>query len=235
MQTIAPINTKAVSKSRFIVKESYALSLAEHRLILSCIAKIDRTKDVPDEITITAEEFQRDWPELKTNVYSQMQVAVSALWERTIKIAEPKYKKRVWLRWVQRATYDDGNATITLRFSDDIKPFLGNLHENFMQLRMNEIRGFKSSYTIRLFELLMQFKKKGFYIISVEDFKIAFGVDEIKSYSNFAQLNQKILKIAIKEINAKSSWEVGLDLKKRGRTVTHLQFFFGQKKQRELF
>jgi len=235
MQNIALINTKAVTKSRFIVKESYALSLAEHRLLLSCISKIDRRADVPDEITITAEEFKRDWPEVKTNVYGQMQVAVKTLWERTIKLSEPDKKKRVWLRWVQRAEYDDGKGVITLRFSEEIKPLLGNLKDNFVQLRMNEVKGFKSAYTIRLFELLMQFKKSGYYTISVDDFKVAFGVDEIKSYKRFSLVKLKILDVAVKEINAKSGWEVGMDLVKKGRTVTHLQFFFGLKKQTDMF
>jgi len=235
MPHIAPINTKAITKSRFIVKESYALSLAEHRLILSCISKIDRTGDVPDEISITAEEFKRDWPEVGTNTYGQMQTAVNHLWMRTIKLKEPDKKKRIWLRWVQRAEYDDGKGIITLRFSDEIKPMLGNLKDNFVQLRMNEVKGFKSAYTIRLFELLMQFKQAGYYTISVEEFKVAFGIDEIKSYGRFSNIKQKILDVALAEINGKSGWEVGMDLVKKGRTVTHLQFFFGLKKQLEIF
>ena len=105
MQTIAPINTKAVTKSRFIVRESYALSLAEHRLILSCISKIDRTKGVPDEIVITVEEFKRDWPEMTSNIYREMKSATENLWQSIISCDESQYYSATQPNAVSRHVY----------------------------------------------------------------------------------------------------------------------------------
>ena len=209
-------STKAVTKSRFVVKESYALSLAEHRLILSCIAQIDRTKPVPDTIVVTAKEFARDFPDQKGNEYSQLKTATENLFKRIIKLSEPDKKRRTWIRWIQDVTFADGDGQVELSFSKEIKPLLGNLRDNFVQFKMNEISNFKSAYSIRLFELLMQFKQTGFHVISIDDLKIAMAVDTVKSYKEYSGFKQKVLRIAIDEINEKSGWKVSVTESKKG-------------------
>lgn len=235
MEDIRFPNIRAVTKSRYIVKESYSLGLAEHRLMLSCISQIDRRMPVPDVFRITAKDYAHDWPESRSNVYRELESAANTLYERDIKLNEPDKNGRQRLRWVQSVSFFDKEGIVELRFSDAIRPFLGELKDNYVQFRMNEISGFKSKYSIRLFELLMQFKKNGFYIISTEDFIKALSLEGHKSYQRYSQLKQKILTVAIDEINKKSGWQVDLVEVKKGRTVTSLRFHFIRKNQMDLF
>ena len=174
---------------------------------------------------LTASEYENDWPEVNRNVYRDLSTAVNSLYERDIKLSEPM-KMRMRLRWVQSVKFMDGDGYVELRFSDELKPMLGELKKNFVQFRMNEIRSFKSAHSIRLFELLMQFKSTGWYEISPDELRKAFNLEDTKSYQLYSQLKRRVIDPAVKEITAKSIWLIDYEEIKKGRKITKLRFHF---------
>jgi len=65
--------------------------------------------------------------------------------------------------------------------------------------------------------------------IKLEDFKSLLQLEN--KYQLFRDLNKRVIKPAIKEINQSSNLEVFYSTKKQGRKVVGLQFDFQEKKQ----
>ena len=89
---------------------------------------------------------------------------------------------------------------------------------------------FKRFYTIRLFELLMQFEKTKERYIKLESLRDAFQVEKNK-YPFFADFRKWVLVPSIKEINEKTEWLVYWEQKKTGKKVTSISFYFSRKEK----
>ncbi len=179
-----------VTQSNHLIEASYRLKLDEKRLILAAVSKIDSRNQVPDEITVTAEEYGSMFDLDKTNAYRQLDQATMHLYERDIKLIEPDKQKRTHLRWVQAVEYHDGEGCVTLEFTDRVKPYLGNIKSHFTSYKLIEVKSFSSGHAIRLYELLMQFRKTGIREVEVPWLKAYFGVENrYPRFGNFRQFS----------------------------------------------
>jgi plasmid replication initiation protein len=85
-----------------------------------------------------------------------------------------------------------------------------------------------STYGIRLYELLMQWKSTGKREIEIEWLKKQFELDG--SYSAMCDLKKRVIDPAVKDINEHSNYQIKWEQRKTGRKVTHLTFIFSEKK-----
>ncbi|CDH24570.1 replication initiation protein [Xenorhabdus bovienii] len=217
-------------KSNALIEASYKLTLQEQRLLLMCIGKLNPQDKAPEKtFHLTANEFYLAFPNMGTgNAERHLQNAVDRLAERWIQI-HWKHKKED-IRWIQqKAKYFDKEGKIELTFSDSIIPYLTQLKGQFTSIAVKNISSLKRTYSIRIYELLMQFKTTGDRLISISDFRSMTGLDD--KYSKFAELNKFVIKPAVKELNEKSNLVVLVDTVKKGRTVVAFHFRFKEDKQ----
>ncbi|MBE8588832.1 replication initiation protein, partial [Xenorhabdus griffiniae] len=99
-------------------------------------------------------------------------------------------------------------------------PHLTQLKGQFATIIVKNVSALKSAYSIRIYELLMQFKKTGDRIINLKDFRSMLGIED--KYLQFKDLNKLLLKPSIKELNQKSNLLVSVDTVKDGRNVVAL-------------
>ncbi len=222
-----------VTQSNHLAEASYRLRLDEKRLILAAISKIDSRNQVPNEISITAKEFGDLFDIDATNAYRQLENATDQLYERDIRITEPEKQRRRRMRWVQTVTYEDGQGMVRLEFTERVKPYLGQLKSHFTSYKLIEVKHFSSGHSIRLYELLMQFKKTGVREVEVSWMRDYFGVDD--KYKLFADFRKRVIQPAVKEVNTKSNIEVEWTPIKRGRIIHKIRFNFFEKQQKDLF
>ena len=109
-------------------------------------------------------------------------------------------------------------------FSNQVAPYLINLRDNFTRYQLSKIAHLKSNYSIRLFELLRQFEFKQERVISLEELRIMLQIED--KYKDFRDLNKRILKPAIDELNQKTHYAITIQTLKTLRRVTHIQFYF---------
>lgn len=136
--------------------------------------------------------------------------------------------KEPWemFHWVSTAQYD-GAGTLTLRLSDEIKPYVLELEKWFTQYQLKNILEFNSYYAIRLYELIKC--KDG--ETKNSQLELEFTIDELrtffdceKKYKLFADFKRKVIEIAVREINAKSDLLVNPTYKKTGKAITSVVF-----------
>ncbi|WP_350449326.1 replication initiation protein [Pseudomonas lundensis] len=89
-----------------------------------------------------------------------------------------------------------------------------------------------STHSIRLFELLQQFKSTGFYTVSVEGFRELLELGP--SYERYSNLKLKVLNPAIAELREKSGLLIELTTEKKGRAISRLIFKFRDDDQMRL-
>ena len=79
--------------------------------------------------------------------------------------------------------------------------------------------------------MMMQFRETGFCKISIDDLRYTLDLNE--KYHLFADLKRRVIDTAIDEINEKSPCSVQYELIKKGRTYTHLELRFKEKKRQK--
>jgi len=221
-------------KSNALIEASYKLSLQEQRFLLVCISRLKSGEDAPppDEqktLTITAAEFHEAFPDMgRQNAEAKLREAIDRLWDRSVIIRDEVVREE--FRWVQyRAQYFKGEARVQITFSDAIMPYLTQLKGQFTRVVVKNVSSLSSTYSIRIYELLQQFRSTGERTISLNDFRSMLAIED--KYQQFKDLNKMIIKPAIAELNKKSDLAVTAETVKKGRNVVALRFRFKEDKQ----
>ncbi len=210
------------------------LTLAEQRVLLACIAQIDSkavlTESYRFEVTASGVADLAGLDSL-SNAYRDLKKAAEKLYERSVIIDDPdpdnpQIQQRK-TRWISSIDYVPGEGKLVLSFSFGIIPYLSQLSKEFTQYKLKHVARFESVYSIRLYELLVQWSSAGEREIEVEWLKNQFQVDD--KYNRLGDLKKRVIDPAVAEINEHSNLWVTYGQRKIGRTVTHFQFQFGLK------
>ena len=216
-----------VVKDNKIIEASYTLSLSEQRVLLACISQIDSKSSLqPDnKFHVMASEIVDLMGLDSSNAYRDMKMAVERLYNRTIKIDGEDGE----MRWIYRKEYVKNEGKITLYFSPEIIPYLSQLSDKFTAYKLKYVTQFKSSYSIRLYEILVQWASAGEREVKVDWLRKIFQVED--KYKAIKDFKKYIVEPSLADINEHSNIWVEYGQRKSGRTVTHFQFKFGLKNQ----
>ena len=130
---------------------------------------------------------------------------------------------------------------VSLRFHDHLKPYLLDLKRsgNFTQYRLEIIIQFRSSYTIRIYQILREYYSKRMYEFefSLDYFRNMVLGEKSKKYPVFREFRKYVLNVAQKELSKinedistkavpvyKSDLNFKLVTRRTGRKISHLKF-----------
>ena len=122
---------------------------------------------------------------------------------------------------------DDDNVVVRLVFNERIVPFLSELRKNFTQFSIEDVAGFSSSYSMRIYQTMMQFKSTGYRKIKLADLRYMLALGN--KYKATKDLKVRVIQTAIDEINDKSPYTVKYEMIKTGRKFTHIELKFKKK------
>lgn len=210
-----------VVQSNDLVQATYTMTTTEKELLLTCISRIDSRPNAPTvnkqtKFTVTLQEvtdiFYRE--SNKKNVYRDMQIACSNLFEREVTIALAE-GGTLRTRFISGVRINPADENITVTFAEDILPYLTQLQANFTKYKLLEISELSSIHAIRLYELIIcwigQFKySKSF---SIDEFKQIMSLEG--KYKQFSELRKSVIEIAIKQINENTNYKVSVEYQKK--------------------
>jgi hypothetical protein len=88
---------------------------------------------------------------------------------------------------------------------DDLIPTnLIDVSTSFSVPKIENYTRLSSLYAIRLYQVVRQYMEVGSGVITLDDLRIALGVEKLKSYYKYSTLKRKILEPSKKEINDKT-------------------------------
>ncbi len=222
-----------VYKANEVIEAGYRLSLNEQRVVLACIAQVDSAKALleTERFELSAKDFAMLFSVSDTTAYESLRDVAETLFNRYVVINNPfpsdpkaKYLKT---RWISSVIYYPEQGIISLRFAQDMLPYLSELKQTFTRYKLEHIGKMSSIYAMRLYELLAQWQSVGKREIELGWLKEKFGITD--QYSGMSDFKKRVLDPAVKDINEHSNFKVSWSQRKTGRRVTHLIFEFSEK------
>ena len=218
-------------KTRELVRGSYRLELGEIRCLNLLMSKVDGYGEYDSNTiyTISVEEFMEVCGMDRRLARRMMEASIEHLaktglrWE-TLGNVETTY----WFQWTN---FDKKTGEISIQWTDRVLKTLTGLKDNFyMKLVNKKSMVLKSSYSIRVFELLSFYRPliKGTrrtqskFKISTETLINLLDVPE--SARQFKKFNDRILSPAILDIKKKGLADVEVSFEKRGRRIVAIEF-----------
>ena len=219
-----------VVKDNQLIEASYKLTLAEQRLILCYVSKLNSTGSLSkkDEFDVHVQDYAKLYGLNGKNAYSQVKEIADTLYERSIVLRSKKGQRYIKTRWVSSVEYAEKEGLIRLGFAPKIIPYLSKLESCFTEYKLKHIVKMTSAYAIRLYEMLIQWKIKGKLELEIKQLRSHLGILD-NEYPRMYDFKKRVLDVALKQINAHSDINVKLGQKKKGKRVTHLVFKFGYK------
>ena len=213
-----------VIKDNKLIEAHYKLSKLEQHIVLSMVSKIKK-----DDV-----EFKRYRMSIKEffgveygSKYDRMKEATERLMQKIIKIK--KEKSFLQVAWLSSAEYFEGEGIVELEFSPKLKPYLLQLKEKFTAYELANVIEFKSTYSIRIYELLKQYEKIKSRNIELEELQQMVGTE----YKTFYDFKRKVIEIAKKELKEKADIYFTYNPIKFGRKVQSIEFHIKTKKKTE--
>jgi plasmid replication initiation protein len=219
-----------------LINTPYVLSLNEKRLMMLIIAKINPNrmpkKNEVFTATVTLQEWRSHFGTTSKSLYSQLYKACEALVDRPALRIPTGGDKPALAPWVSYAKPDKEEQSIEVKLVYELLLFLQGFTELFTQYDIANVKDMRSVYSVRLYELLIQYKKIGKRAFKLDDFRAV--IDPNNTYHRWPDLRRYIIDRAIADINAETDLHVDWQQSNHGRKVTHIEFVIRQKPNRNL-
>lgn len=219
-KTLVFKDSNLVSKSNSIIEASYKLGLVEQKVIATIASNISPSDKDFQTYTLSVKEFTVLTGSKARSMYSDMERIVKNLMQPFSFINSEG--KKTTIAWLSKATYNTGEGTVTVRFDPDLKPFFLLLNEKFTRYRLGNIIRLRSSYSIRLFELLKSYEGLTERTFTLDDLRSKLGVGD--KYPKWINFRQRILDHAMKEIGEKTDIVFEYTTIKKGPSINAVKF-----------
>ena len=229
-----------VTKSNHLIRASYKLTLAEQRVLVCCLAQVDARKKMQnvhtlemqtEGLTVTALDYARLFDLDPSTAYRELQQAADRLYNRTITVKKNERGERTRTRWLQGdARAEKGSGHIRLSFTMALAEHMTQQRGKFTTYQLEQVRHLKRAASMRLFELMMQWRETGVVRVKLDELREMLDI----GYKVWADAYRYVLKPAIEDINAGTSYTAKLRPIKHGRKVETIEITFGQNLQRPI-
>lgn len=217
-------------------KQQYTVQ--EQRMVLWVISEIHK------EDYFKTQKYENKTITISAQKYAElMDINIADVYKRTQEIGDNLMQKVITIKtdngwemfhWVDIMKYHKGTAIIEVTISSAIIPYIIDLKEKFTAFRLENILYLNSSYAIKLYQILIQYKQIGEREITVDELKSMLGISNQKTYKLFAKIKTKILEVSKREINAKTDLIISCSTIKTSRKVTAIKFKITQKPNQEI-
>ena len=208
---------------------NYPDKVAQERFTVEQLKEMYWQQIVGDVVTssssfqITVANYASLFSLTSSNARAELQDAVLRLYDRSIKVDTKKHLG--FFRWVSSAVFDKETGSASIRFTEEVLPYIHGLQRHFTQIRLKKVVELQSTYSWRLYELYRMKQTSNSRVspsFSLEELYTLLDVPE--SRREFRKFNERILKMVLKELKEKKVVKLGVKEVKNGRRVTGLVF-----------
>ena len=221
---------KVIRKANELVEARYRFDIWEMRLFAKMLMTIrSEDKDLL-KYDIHINEIIKDFNLLDAgDNYAAIKEAAQKLQTKIIEIEKDTPDGVKWFRTPLLIGIEgfknkqDGNY-ISVQFHPDLKPYLVELKERYLQYDIRNLWGLSSIYSVRMYELLKQYERIGKRYFEVGNLRLILGIhpDEYKLYGHF---KSKIILKAQSDMAQATDIAFTFDEKKDSRKVVGITFF----------
>ena len=228
--------SELVVKDNALIQASYTLDLAEQRLILLAIIEARNSgQGITHDslLRIHASNYAKQFGVNDKTAYTVVKDASKGLFDRYVTYHDKNPKngkdRSFHCRWVDKIGVEPDSGIVYMRFTSDVVPLITRLESHFTSYEIDKVANLSSTYAIRLYELIIQWRDNGVtQRYNIDELRQKLGVkpDQYKKMSNF---KMRVLDLAIDQINTHTDITVKAEQHKTGRTITAMSFTFKSK------
>ena len=224
-----------MSKGNLVVKTNQLnsalqnLSLPEIRIVQLAIVDARETNtglSTDKPLRIDALRYAEMFETTRQNGYKRMKEAEETLFNRRFSYIDDDGKV-IKSRWIQQVKYLDDEGAIELVFTLAVVNGISRINgaeDFFTSYLLEQTASMDSIYSVRLYELLVQWKAaKQTPMFELEKFRDQLGV-EASEYKAMCDFKKRVLQVAVDEINEKSDIKISYEQVKKGRSIAGFKF-----------
>jgi len=248
-QQVSFAPNSVVSQSNEIVRGKLSLSsLNERRIFYSVLSGVNPLVPVlkgatdaeieeyyrqnPSEtlFTFPISDFINHWKITSESIYGEIAKACGTLPDQKIHRAYVDKNGKLVHRSMNAFEYTEySDHHIAVRLTPSFMPYVINLSDRLLGYTKTPIEycvGFRSDYSFKLLDLLLQRADFGVLILDIDDLREIFDVKD--KYEKFYHLSKNVLDIAIRDILGISceKAEIKYEPIKKGRKIVSVKFEF---------
>lgn len=237
------LTDNSITKSHALSRAYYRLSITEKRCMEALISKLHPLRNDNDaELELTALEYAKAYNVSTKVAYRDLAGAVDALMHRVITADRPNGKPgKYQLSVMDFAEYKDDEGKIICSFGRKITPHLIGMMGKFSSYPLKKAVDFSSSYTWRLYEILVSWAQNkqetnGRFMgwiknQPVDELREMLGVPDSYRWNMF---ESRVLNSSIEEMREKANIAIFIERVKTNRKITHLNISFIEDDQFEM-
>ncbi|ARJ25850.1 initiator RepB protein (plasmid) [Bacillus mycoides] len=218
-----------VSKSNTLIEANSRLNLVEQKMLLCLASNIEPNDRDFKTYTFPIRQFHDLLGLSGSTKYTELSKITKELLSKVIEIRAGE--ELIQVSWLSSAIYNRNKGTIDMRFDPLLKPFLLELSSKFTSYRLANVVKLKSTYAIRIYELLKQYEDLKERTISLENLR--YYLDAMDVYPNYANFKQRVLKPSQKELEHKTDISFEFEEIKLGRKVQKVRFIIRSQKKKD--
>lgn len=231
-----------VVQANTLIEGKQALSLNACKLLRLAIMQIKKTDTKLQAYFISVKDLATLLSVDSSNLYRNADALAEEIMTSKFSIHDDEKQNFFTINLVSYCKYDRKSG-FTIKLNDDLKAYTLELTGMFTRYHIEEILDFKSTYSIRFYELICEsIGKNGYYVVPKEGITVNLPLKELRTacniedkFDNYSQLKEKVIDKAIKEVNEKTGYLLTYTPKKTGKKITHLEIniarnFFPPKK-----
>jgi len=209
------------------------LSVSEQKVVLTMISMIEPADDDLKTYLLNVRDFAEMVGLKGESTYSEIKKISKTLVSKVIEIP---IGKKDWLvaTWASSVRYRSNEGTVEFSFDPKLKPYLLQLKNQFTSYKLSNILNLKSTYSIRMYELMKKWQHLGRWECSLDDLRGILGAKYIKSYSVYGNFKNRVLSPAIVELNEKTDVQISFIEIKKGRSVERIEFTIRHAPEKEI-
>lgn len=217
-----------VTKSNMLIEANYKLGVVEQKIIL-CLASNIHPKDSDFKTyTLPIKEFNKLLGLKGSPKYSELRQITKELMQKVFEVRIDK--KVIQVSWLSYVAYNESEGMIDVRFDPFLRPYLLELKREFTSYKLENVVKLKSSYAIRIYELLKQYEKLQERTFLLADLRKMLGAEDI--YPAYGNFKQRVLIPAQKELKKKTDINFEIEEVKVGKRVDKVKFVINSVKKK---
>ena len=213
-----------------------------HRFIIgldqSAISSIDSKNENVDKETvfqIKVQDYVSFYGMCSKAMYSEIEDAAKDLIRRVVNI-NLKNDEHIETPWLAYVHYKPQQGSLEFKFAEKVIPYITFLKSEFTIYKLIEIAGLRSIYSVRIYEMLAQWRSVGSVEVKISDLRERFQIGP-SEYTRFSNLKMRVINPAIEEVTQKTNFTIDdLMILKKGvyRKNPVLIFRFHEKNKTEV-
>ncbi len=218
----------AIIKSNRIIEAKYKLNARSQKFILYMVSLINPNDTDFKYLRVKIKDIEpifntenKQWG----SIYQIVKDIIMSLNNQPLRITQPDGSHLI-INWIASAEIRDGSGLVEFEFSEKLRPYLLQLKSHFTQYKLQNILQLKSSFSIRLYELLKARQFIGRAEYQVDELKEILGLGD--KYPVYYDFKRRVLMVAQEELGEHSDICFDFKEKRQDRKVAFIVFYISE-------